>query len=117
MTQIKFFFILILAYHQASSNDGLFCTNCDLFDHPVSMVKYCIFHHILFTYFRHFKKLRDSVCTRDRLISFFLKPIPIFTKKFSPIFAQLLIFDWPPIPIFQNLLTDIFYDILTNYFG
>jgi len=46
----------------------------------------------------------------------FLKSIPIFTKKFSPIFGQLPIFDWPPIPIFHNLLNDIFADILTKYF-
>jgi len=36
---------------------------------------------------------------------------------FAPIFGQLQIFNWPPIPIFQNLLTVIFADMLTKYFG
>jgi len=39
------------------------------------------------------------------------------SKFFPPVFGQLPIFDSPPIPIFQNLLTDIFADILTKYFG
>jgi len=41
---------------------------------------------------------------------------PIFSK-FSPIFDQLPIFDWPLMLIFQNLLMDIFANILTKYFG
>jgi len=41
----------------------------------------------------------------------FLKTDTDIFNFFSPIFY------WPLIPIFLNLLTDIFFDILTKYFG
>jgi len=84
-------------------NQEEFGSNCAVDKHTKVSVEICVSADIQ----------KVPIISMDRY--HFLKPIPIFSKKFSSIFVQLSIFDWP-IPIFQNLLTDIFADILTKYF-
>jgi len=58
------------------------------------------------------------ICKTDRY--HFLKPIPKFSSKISPIFGQLPIFDWPLLPNYPYLkiwLSNIFADILRKYLG